>query len=222
MPTFLAIAFVTLLATFAAGRLPAGGVGWDLFDGLGYLAVALLAYLVWASPRPARGGALRLHIQVSILACVVVAVHAVGLLVLDPTVIEYFKPKAPPYMLAGLAAGIGMTALALTSPSTIRRRLFGHYGQFRLWHITASSAIVAGALWHVLGSAFYLQQWSSRVLLILSLAVLPAAAIALRRRRRPVPTVTRVCSVDEADGNAIGIVVAVAVLAVLFAAVRNF
>ena len=129
----------------------AGGWLWDFGNGLGFVAFALILVL---SLEPGRS---RLHRPLAWLAVGAAVAHGGYLLALDATLLEYLKPTTPAYMAAGLLALALLAVSALTS-GRVRRRIFPGRRAFRGLHWALSTLVIAGAGYHVAGSAFYINQ----------------------------------------------------------------
>ena len=145
----------------------AGGWLWDLGNGLGVVAFALILVL---SLEPGRS---RLHRPLAWLAVGAASVHGGYLLVLDATLVEYLKPTMPPYMAAGLVA-LALLALSALTSGKVRRRIFPSQRAFRHLHWIFSSVVIAGSAYHVVGSAFYLNEGHQMALLAMLLVAFAA------------------------------------------------
>ena len=146
----------------------AGGWLWDFGNGLGFVAFALILVL---SLEPGRSP---LHRPLAWLAVGAALVHAGYLLALDATLLEYLKPTMPPYMAAGLLA-LALLALSGLSSGKARRRIFPGHRDFRRLHWVLSALVIAGAGYHVAGSAFYLNEGFQTALLAALLAAFAAS-----------------------------------------------
>ncbi len=145
----------------------AGGWLWDFGNGLGFVA---LAFILVLSLEPGRS---RLHRPLAWLAVSAAVVHGGYLLVLDATLLEYLKPTMPPYMVAGLLALV-LLALSTLASGKVRRRIFPGQRAFRRLHWTLSAIVIAGAGYHVAGSAFYINEGHQIALVATLLAVFAA------------------------------------------------
>ena len=145
----------------------AGGWLWDFGNGLGFVAFALILVL---SLEPGRS---RLHRALAWLAVGAAVFHAGYLLALDATLLEYLKPTMPPYMAVGLLA-LALLALSALTSGKARRRIFPGRRAFRRLHWVLSAVVIAGAGYHVAGSAFYINQGHQMALLAALLAALAA------------------------------------------------
>src|ERR1700722_12757059 len=136
------------------------GSGWEASQWAGY-AGALTCIALAGSPVRPRGStppalvSLRLHTSIGWLALLAVALHVGGLLLADRTVIEYLKPTAPLYQVAGIAATLVLLALALTGGGAARRRLWTSHRSFQATHVILGSALAVLVATHVIATARY-------------------------------------------------------------------
>lgn len=143
-------------------RAPAAGPAWDWGNALGYLGLAacLLLFIYAGRPRvfpPFHGRFFAsLHRDLGYAALWLVTGHVGLLLYAEPLLLEYLKPTAPLYMLAGLAALLLLLVLVISSVTGWRKRLWPDYRRFRRLHGWLAIACVALTGWHVAGSHFYL------------------------------------------------------------------
>ena len=145
----------------------AGGWLWDFGNGVGFVAFALILVL---SLEPGRS---RLHRPLAWLAVGAAVAHGGYLLALDATLLEYLKPTMPPYMAAGLLA-LALLALSALTSGRVRRRIFPGRRAFRRLHWVLSAVVIAGAAYHVAGSAFYINQGHQMALFATLLAAFAA------------------------------------------------
>jgi Sec-independent protein secretion pathway component TatC len=125
------------------------------------------------------------HRNIAVVAAVLVWLHALGYLLVDPVSIEYFLPKAPGYMLVGLVSGIVLLGLTATAFPTIRRYCYASFGSFRRWHLALSVATLAGSVWHIIGTQFIVTG-AFRLTLFSALVIgLPVFAYQHRRAGKP-------------------------------------
>ncbi|MEZ5560955.1 MAG: ferric reductase-like transmembrane domain-containing protein [Pseudomonadales bacterium] len=181
MPGIVAIVGLISASVFLGGRLPAGGWLWDLLNGIGLSACAVLAAIGWEAESPARAAGMDRHTGLGVVALLLVLGHAVGLLVYDPVLLEYLRPTAPGYMLCGLGALAALALLTLGSYPRPRRRLYGNHRRFRLWHRLTWLAVLLALAWHVIGSGFYLHTPLAAVVFASAVMGLPLYAYAARR-----------------------------------------
>jgi hypothetical protein len=178
-------ALVVLLALPAV----AGFVGpaWELSQGAG-LAAAIACILLCGAPlrprdaRPPTLLTLRLHSAIGYAALVFAGLHIAGLVLSDPTVIEYLKPTAPLYQLAGLAAALLLTLLVLLAQGPIRRRLWKSHRGFQASHVILACVLAVLVAAHVVVTARYVGGIGRRTLYI---AASIGALLMLLRARRP-------------------------------------
>jgi hypothetical protein len=145
-------------------RAPRISPAWDWLMALGYLAAAIMALLPLITARYSRHAsgdpnaslqANRLHRWLGYALVVLVLVHALGLLVLEPVSLAYLKPTAPAGMLAALLAAallLGLIATALA-----RHRLYLRQGRWREDHAVLSVLILLLTGWHIVDSGHYLR-----------------------------------------------------------------
>jgi DMSO/TMAO reductase YedYZ heme-binding membrane subunit len=210
-----------LLICLLPGATPAGGFGWDWLGALGFGVLAFLLALAFESESPAREPRLTAHRNLAVAACVLTGAHALGYLLLDPVSIEYLKPTAPGYMLAGLAGVVGLAVLTATAFPRPRRRVFAGFARFRRWHLTLAVGTLALGAWHAIGTGFSVRPGLPAVLLTLLLSVAPAAAWFARRWGRPTTLGPSVASGADGTRHIVLAVLLVVLLATLSAAARN-
>lgn len=135
---------------------------WDYCMGLGVAATGALALMPllsarWWAPQYRSTELSRLvqhlHRRLSYLLLVLLAAHVVGLVVLEPRVLDYLLPTAPGYMLAGLLALLLICTLVLTA--RFRARLAWANPGWRRWHAGMSAASICFTGWHLWGAAYY-------------------------------------------------------------------
>ena len=131
-----------------------GGVFWDIANAAGFLSLAFLLVLMLDA---GAGKRQQIHKLISYLALAGLSLHA-GMLLTDSTVWHYLNFNAPTYMWAGLLATIAVAASILLALPRIRRFWHRDYAGFARVHQVVSIVAVIGAVWHVLGSGFYVSQ----------------------------------------------------------------
>ena len=175
------ITVVLLSLTWLHGRV-GGGYAWDALNALGFAAMAAFAALHLDGLRSTPGPVSRLrerlsaHAHLAYVALALVALHALGLLVYDPTLLVYVEPGAPTYMIVGVVAAV--LAVAVIFSAQLPRRLHWHGSatRFRRVHRWLAGVLVGLVAWHVVGSAFYLDHWltqSAAVLLCVACVLWP-------------------------------------------------
>jgi hypothetical protein len=180
----LVVASALLLLAAALGSGASGGIAWDLLNGAGFSACALYVHLSWVSASPARQPGLDMHSALAIWICVFATIHGVGLLLLDPTLLEYLEPDAPAYMHAGVAGLLVLILLTAMSFPGPRQRVWRSWPAFRSWHRWLWVALLGGVAWHVIGAGFYLDTDAARMLGGAALVLLPLAFWVDRRMPR--------------------------------------
>ena len=109
---------------------------------------------------------LRRHTLIGWLALLGAAIHVAGLVLVDRTVVEYLKPSAPLYQLAGIAAAAILLALVSSSTAGVRRRLWASHRGFQATHVILGSLLVASIAVHVVATARYAGGRGRRALLV--------------------------------------------------------
>lgn len=187
-PGRIAFRFALWLALFLAAPLllvavwpvpPLTTLAWDIANILGYLSVAIAVLLFWYTGRPRATPPFsgrffaNLHRDLGYIALAALAGHIGLLLIAEPLLLEHLTPTAPAHMLAGLFSAILMLVLTLLSVTPLRRRLWQDYHRFRTVHAWLAVATVGFLLWHLYGSAYYLnRQWKTIVMLLVIAVVL--------------------------------------------------
>lgn len=175
-PLVLLTAAVLLCTLLAEPRLSAG-VLWDSAQLTGYLTFALLLYSVIDT---GLGPRQRLHRHFGYLATGLLACHGFGLLLTDPPTLHYLSWQAPGYMLAGFAALLLLILLVVTALPRSRKPLHKSPADFRAWHQGLSISILLLALWHILGSGFYLGSVEPALLAAVTLGIVPSSVFRVR------------------------------------------
>jgi predicted CXXCH cytochrome family protein len=169
------------------------GIGWELAEAAG-LASGLACIALAGSPVRPRNSvpptllSLRRHTLIGWLALLGAAVHGAGLVLVDRTVVEYLKPTAPLYQLAGIAAAVILLALVLSSLAGVRRRLWASHRGFQATHVILGSLLAALVAVHVAVTARYAGGGGRRALLA---AATIGAILMLLRQRRPIDPAPR-------------------------------
>lgn len=159
---------------------------WDAANAIGFVAAALMIFLhietgaARGRPAPQAAFHARLHANVAALALALAALHVLVLLADDPVTFEYWKLSAPPYMLAGIAALLLMSAIVATSYPKPRRVVFATPTRFRRIHGIGALVLTVLVAWHVAGSALYLDTRFKQTVFVIALVGVP-----LWLRRRP-------------------------------------
>jgi DMSO/TMAO reductase YedYZ heme-binding membrane subunit len=163
------------------------GPAWELSQWAG-LAAAITCILLCGAPLRPRNSepptllSLRLHTAIGWAALILSALHIGGLVLADHTVIEYLKPTAPLYQLAGIAAALLLIMLVVLSHGPFRRRLWRSHRGFQASHVILACALAALVAVHVVVTARYIGGGARRALYV---AVTIGALLMLLRARRP-------------------------------------
>lgn len=168
-------------------------LGWELAQLAGYLGAVLCILLTGAPVRPRTAVppalvSLRLHTLLGWTALAAVGLHIGGLVAADPTVIEYLKPTAPLYQLAGMGATLVLLGLVLSGLAAARRRLWRSHRGFQATHIVMAYSMTLLIAAHVLVTARYLGGGGRRALFAVAVA---GAMLMLLRARRPAAPAAR-------------------------------
>jgi hypothetical protein len=163
------------------------GVGWELSQ-LAGLAGGLACIALAGSPvrprdsMPATLLSLQLHTLIGWVALIAVAIHICGLVLADRTVVEYMKPTAPLYELAGILATVLLLIVVLSAVAGARRRLWASHRSFQAVHVILGCLLAALIAVHVVVTARYLGGRGRRALFV---AATIGALLMLLRVRRP-------------------------------------
>ena len=199
---------------------------WDAANALGFVAAALMIFLhvetgaARGRPAPQAAFHARLHANVAALALALAALHVLALLADDPVTLEYWKLSAPPYMLAGIAALLLMSAIVATSYPKPRRILFATATRFRRVHGIAAFALTALVGWHIAGSALYLDTPFKQSAFVVALVGVPLWLSRRPALQRPFVDAPR-REPGEARREAFYIGAAGLLLVVVFSVLRN-
>ena len=207
-----------LVIALTPGGLPAAGFWWDWLGGLGFCALAVIAYLGFDSDSPVSNQ--RLHRNLALVASILTAIHVLGYLLLDRLLIEYLKPTAPLYMLAGLLGVVGVVGATTSAFPTPRRRIFSRFSTFRIWHRWLVAVTVIGSLWHVLGTRFSIWGPLKVSLMVLLTLLLPGAAFVARRLNSKLMTSVGPDSNAKADREAWALSLLLILFATSFALIK--
>jgi hypothetical protein len=168
---------------------------WDFCMALGVAATGLLALLPalsarWWAPQYRAADVARLvqhlHRRLSYLLLALLVAHVLGLVLLEPRVLDYLLPTAPGYMLAGLVGVLLVLALVLTARYRARLR-WGNPG-WRRWHAAMAVCATGCAAWHLWGAGYYFA--APGVLAAGAWLLFVPLALALCWRLRPPATST--------------------------------
>jgi cytochrome b561 len=181
-------AWLTILVLLLALPAFAGfsGIAWEASQMAGYISAWVSIVLTGAPIRPRISVpstlvSLQRHSLLGWIALIAIAAHVGGLVLADRTVIEYLKPTAPPYQLAGILAAASILFLGLTGIAPVRRRLWRSHRSFQATHVAVSYLLVCLIVAHIAVTARYLGGWGRRTLF--AAAALGAVFMLLRARR---------------------------------------
>jgi hypothetical protein len=163
------------------------GFGWEFSQWAGLVGAIACIVLSGSPIRPRNSQpptllSLHLHTLIGWVALSAVSIHVGGLLLADHTVLEYLKPTAPLYQIAGIAAALLLVILVLTSLMGVRRRLWKSHRGFQATHVVLGCALAALIAVHVVVTARYLGGRGRRVLFV---AAAIGGILMLLRARRP-------------------------------------
>ncbi len=165
LATMAAVFVITFLGTPAMGA----GWFWDTGNGIGFAAFAGLLYLTITSNRRLD---VRAHQVLGYAVLALVVGHAFWFLLGDATAVEFIKIGAPDYMWLGIVSLFVFVVLIMTANLPDRMRVHSNYPSFKYWHRVLTIVVIAGAVYHIVVSNFYLATWHQAGLFILiSLAV---------------------------------------------------
>ena len=181
--SFLSITLVIFAVASVPLSRPGAGWFWELGNGLGFAALAVMLYLLIDTRR---GGKVRAHQLLGYLSVGYLAGHILWFLLGDPIAIEYAKPGASWSMWSAWLALLMLIVLVVSSLPNLRPANYHNHLGFRRWHRILTVVLLAASVHHIAGSGFYLVHplhWLSLIVLSIFLLRLP-----LQRNRglRPV------------------------------------
>jgi hypothetical protein len=152
MAAILGVAVLPLFAGFV-------GLGWELAQLAGLLACLGCLGLTGAPIRPRASTpatlmSLRLHSAIGWATLLAVALHVGGLVWADRTVIEYFKPSMPLYLIAGFVGSALLIVVVLGAGPRVRRLFPSHRG-FQATHVILGCVLTFCVLAHVVATNRY-------------------------------------------------------------------
>jgi len=161
--------------------------GWEFSQAFGFAGALACIALCGAPIRPRDSLpptllSLRLHTLIGWLALIGVAVHIGGVILADRTVVEYLKPSAPLYQLAGILATVVLLLLVLSSIAGARRRFWASHRGFQAAHVLLACLLAALIAVHIVVTDRYVTGRGRRALFV---AVTIGAILMLLRFRRP-------------------------------------
>jgi hypothetical protein len=179
------VILVLLLALPAFGGFT--GIGWEACQAAGYIGALACILLAGAPLRPRVSVpptliSLHLHTLLGWTALIAVIVHIGGLVLADRTVIEYLKPTAPLYQIAGIAATVALLFLVFGALAAARRTLWRSHRGFQATHVIIAYLMACLIAVHVAVTARYLGGWGRRSLFLAAAVI---GVFMLLRARRP-------------------------------------
>jgi hypothetical protein len=176
------LALLLLAAAPALARL--AGPGWEIAQFAGFASGLACILLCGCAVRPRDAVpptllSLHHHQLIGWAALIGAVLHIGGLLLADPTVVEYLKPTAPLYQLAGIAATVVLLVVVLSSLVGVRRWWASHRG-FQATHVSLGFLLVALIAAHVVVTDRYVGGAARRTLFVL--VTIGAIAMPLRAR----------------------------------------
>lgn len=140
---------------------PPGGFGWDFAMALGFAALAMMGVQFILTARFRRATTpfgidivYYYHRFLAVFALAIAALHYLIIRFDNPAALGTASPlQAPAHMSAGRAAIV--LFILLVASSLIRRRLRFDYDLWRWTHALVATLAFALALWHVLGTGYY-------------------------------------------------------------------
>lgn len=186
----LAYTCVPLVLVIAARAPPHLGFWWDVWMAIGIVAtggIALLPLLSarWWTVEYRNAPFLRFlqgfHRHIAYAVTGMVLAHGIGLIVVEPRLIDYLKLSAPWPMLAGLIATVLFIVLIMSS--LYRTALGYRYSGWRRWHVGMSVVAMGLLLFHLLGAGYYFDTLPK--MFALSLIVAMPSGLTYWYRRHP-------------------------------------
>jgi predicted CXXCH cytochrome family protein len=180
-----ALLLLTLLPLFAGFA----GTGWELSQMAGLLGCIGCVALCGAPLRPRNANpptllSLKAHTVIGWVSLSLVAIHVGGLILADRVVVEYLKPSAPLYQLAGITAAALLLMVVVSGIAAVRRRLFRSHRGFQATHVIGGCVLIALIAMHVIATDRYVGGRGRRALI---LAATMGGILMLLRPRRLAP-----------------------------------
>jgi hypothetical protein len=160
---FFCLVALLLVISLLSDPLLGAGWYWSLGNGLGFVAMAGLLYLMMDARK---GGRVKAHQLVSYAVVGAIVLHGLWFLIGETITLEYLKLGAPLYMWSGLLALFLIAFVSITGLPTQRRQAYQYHYQFKYWHRWISVVIIVASVYHIVASGFYLKYWYQWVLLI--------------------------------------------------------
>jgi len=164
MKILIATMAAVFVITFLGAPQMGAGWFWDAGNGIGFAAFAGLLYLTITSNRRLD---VRAHQLLGYAVLLLAVGHAFWFLLGDATAVEFIKIGAPDYMWLGMVSIVLLTILITTANVPDRLRVHKSYPSFKYWHRVLTVAMIAGAVYHIVVSNFYLYAWYQAGLFVL-------------------------------------------------------
>lgn len=153
------------------------GVLWNTAHGLGYTAFICLLYTCFSKPAKLN---IISHRSLGYMVLLFTSLHVVVLLITDPITIEYLKPTAPLYMWLGSFSAILIVCIIVSSLNRFKNVFYCSPTSFKKVHRITSWLIIAGSLFHIIDSGFYIyQRW--QIIGIVLVAIISLSSIPIKR-----------------------------------------
>jgi len=177
-----ALLLLILLPLFAGFA----GTGWEISQVAGLLGCIGCVALCGAPLRPRNAIpptllSLKLHTVIGWISLSLVAIHVGGLILADRVVVEYLKPTAPLYQLAGITAAALLLLVVASGIAAVRRRLFWSHRGFQATHVIGGCVLLALITIHVIATDRYAGDRARRALFLA--ATIGGILMLLRPRR---------------------------------------
>lgn len=159
---YLVLVLAPLCALLIGEPPPGAGFWWDFAIALGFagLAMMLVQFLLTARFRRATAPygidiIYYFHRYLAVICLLLIAGHAVILVIENPSFVQAFDPvAAPPHLFAAVLSAVAL--LALVCSSLWRKQIRLEYDAWRVLHVLLAVAAVLCALVHVDGVGYYL------------------------------------------------------------------
>ncbi len=181
----LAISLIVWLVFAVALGLPpyfGAGVFWDIANAFGFATIAGLFVVFLTAAKPVNQAA---HKNLSFAVFMFTLLHIFILLLGDGAAVTYVRKGAPLYMWAGLVASGLLVALIWHSLQPLRTSLHSKYSSFSQWHRWFAVFCLGLAIWHVVGSNYYVKSNLQVIVLIAFSALLALRPFTKRILMQP-------------------------------------
>ena len=159
---YLLVVTAPMFALLLGPTPPAGGFWWDFAMALGFAALAMLGVQFILTARFRRAMApfgidiiYYFHRFLAIFALVIVMLHYSIIRIDNSAVLGVVNPVDAPLHMSAARMAIVLFMLVIAS-SLFRRRLGIDYDRWRWMHALGTTIAFALAIWHVLGTGYYI------------------------------------------------------------------